>query len=123
MAELTPTRERMSVIMEFDREVRALEAAMTILRQLPDEEHGTNADRIRAMNDRDLAAFLSGVCYGREEPWERAFKELCCDSCPVVEATSEDGRHYSLRECDFVDGVCPHGDSVLWWLVRQRQEK
>lgn len=35
--------------------------------------------------------------------------------------TDEYGRHYNLHECDFVDGVCPHGDSVLWRLVRPQQ--
>lgn len=35
--------------------------------------------------------------------------------------TDEYGRHYNLHECNFADGVCPHGDSVLWWLVRPQQ--
>lgn len=81
----------------------------------------TNADRIRAMSDQELAAFLSGVCYGRDEPWERSFKAACCDCCPTVKGTDEYGRHCDLHECDFADGVCPHGDSVLWWLVRSQQ--
>ena len=81
----------------------------------------TNADRIRAMSDQELAAFLGGVCYGRDEPWERAFKMCCCDPCPTVEATDEYGIRCHLHECDFADGVCPHGDSVLWWLVRPQQ--
>lgn len=81
----------------------------------------TNADHIRAMSDQELAAFLSGVCYGQDEPWEHTFKSACCDCCPTVEATDEYGKHYSLHECDFVDGVCPHGDSILWWLVRPQQ--
>lgn len=83
----------------------------------------TNADRIRAMSNQELAAFLNGICYGRDEPWERAFKESCCDCCPTVEATDEYGKHCSLHECDFADGVCPHGDSILWWLVRSQQEE
>lgn len=76
----------------------------------------TNADRIRAMSDQELAAFLGGVCYGRDEPWERQFKAACCDCCPTVEVTDEDGKHCNLHECDLADGICPHGDSVLWWL-------
>lgn len=83
----------------------------------------TNADRIRAMSDQELAAFLSGVCYGRDEPWERAFKAACCDCCPTVKGTDEYGRHYNLHDCDFADGICPHGDSILWWLVRSQQEE
>ena len=86
-----------------------------------EQEAGTNADIIRAMSDQELAAFLGGVCYGRDEPWERAFKMCCCDPCPTVEATDEYGIRCHLHECDFADGVCPHGDSVLWWLVRPQQ--
>ena len=116
MAELTPTRDRITAIMAYDREVQALEAAMMILRQLPDEVHGTNADRIRVMNDQELAEFLERISVGGEEPWESAFAAGFCDGCPTVQATDDDGRHYSLNECDFTDGVCPHGNSIQWWL-------
>ena len=116
MAELAPTRDRIAVITEYDREVQALEAAMTILRQLPDEEHGTNADRIRVMNDQELVEFLERISVGGEEPWETAFAAGFCGCCPTVDAVDDDGRHYSLNECDFADGVCPHGDSIQWWL-------
>ena len=87
----------------------------------PDSSPMTNADYIRAMSDQELAALLHGICYGRDEPWEQEFKTVCCDCCPTVEATGEDGKHYSLHECDFVDGVCPHGGSVRWWLGRQAE--
>lgn len=73
------------------------------------------------MSDQELAAFLSNVYDGRYEPWEQVFKAICCDRCPTVDATDEDGRHYNLHECDFTDGVCPHGDSVLWWLIRPQE--
>ena len=122
MAELTPTRDRITVIMAYDREVQALEAATVILRSLPDEEHGTNADRIRVMNDQELAEFLERISVGGEEPWETAFAAGFCGCCPTVDVVDDDGRHYSLKECDFVDGVCPHGDSIQWWLSQPAQE-
>ena len=122
MAELTPTRNRITAIMAYDREVQALEAATVILRSLPDEEHGTNADRIRVMNDQELAEFLERISVGGEEPWETAFAAGFCGCCPTVDAVDDDGRHYSLKECDFVDGVCPHGDSIQWWLSQPAQE-
>lgn len=76
----------------------------------------TNADRIRSMNDQELAAFLDRISIGGDEPWESTFKKTFCDCCPTVEVTEEDGRQYHLYECGFVDGVCPHGESIPWWL-------
>ena len=82
----------------------------------------SNADRIRAMSDRELAAFLERISIGGDEPWEVAFKAAFCDHCPTVEATDEDGKHYHLVECDFEDGVCPHGRSIPWWLRQPQTE-
>ena len=79
----------------------------------------TNADHIRTMSDQELADFLECITLGGDEPWESAFVAALCACCPTVEADDEYGRHYSLHECDFVDGVCPHGDSILWWLGRR----
>lgn len=82
----------------------------------------TNAGRIRAMSDRELATFLERISIGGDEPWEVAFKAVFCDRCPTVEVTDEDGKHYHLVECDFEDGVCPHGRSIPWWLRQPQTE-
>lgn len=76
----------------------------------------TNADRIRAMSDQELAAFLDRISIGGDETWECIFKTTFCDCCPTVEVTEEDGTQHHLNECDFADGVCPHGNSIQWWL-------
>ena len=76
----------------------------------------TNADRIRAMSDQELAAFLDRISIEGDEPWDSIFKTTFCDCCPTVEVTEEDGTQHHLNECDFADGVCPHGKSIQWWL-------
>ena len=76
----------------------------------------TNGDRIRAMSDEELAKMLYQLHYGRDEPWSSPFARKFCDSCPKPEYTMEDGRKMNLSECDFVDGECPHGSDVVWWL-------
>ena len=83
----------------------------------------TNADRIRAMSDQELAAFLDRISIGGDEPWESIFKTTFCDCCPTVEITEEDGTQHYLNECDFVDGVCPHGNSIQWWLKQPAEKK
>lgn len=76
----------------------------------------TNADRIRAMSDEELAKWMSGMAYGRETPWSEPFQKKFCDNCPTVRGTYESGREDDFNECDFVDGVCPHGSDIVWWL-------
>ena len=77
----------------------------------------TNADRIRKMTDAELAEFISQVELGRLDPWAEQFNTIFCEKCPV-EMIELDGcyKGFRLRECDFVDGVCPHGDEIMWWL-------
>ncbi|MBP3411920.1 MAG: hypothetical protein J6K89_01540 [Oscillospiraceae bacterium] len=77
----------------------------------------TNGDRIRAMSDAELAEFLNSLAFRRETPWDKPFEERCCKKCPTVTVTAvETGEELELNECDFVDGKCPHGDDILWWL-------
>ena len=83
----------------------------------------TNADRIRAMSDQELAAFLDRISIRGDEPWESIFKTTFCDCCPTVEIADEDGTQHYLNECDFVDGVCPHGNSIQWWLKQPAEKK
>ena len=82
----------------------------------------TNADRIRAMTDEELAEMISGIHYDWENPWRTQFARKFCDNCPAPEYTLEDGRKMKLHECDFSDGKCPHGDSVVWWLQQPAEE-
>ena len=105
----------------LDMAIKALRATDTHAAD-KDSNVPTNADRIRAMGDQGLAAFLERISIGGDEPWEVAFKAAFCDRCPTVEATDEDGKHYHLVECDFEDGVCPHGRSIPWWLRQPQTE-
>lgn len=75
----------------------------------------TNGDRIRAMSDEELAEHLDS--FGCEGPWSDAFGERFCKNCPTTECLVDGySKPMQLTECDFVDSVCPHGDSILWWL-------
>lgn len=76
----------------------------------------TNADYIRAMTNEQLEEFIERLAFGRETPWSEPFAEKYCMACPVIEAVTEDGIKVQLSECDFVDGECPHGSDILWWL-------
>lgn len=105
----------------------ALDMAISALRQqdVADKNVGkmTNADRIRSMTDEELAEFLSGIAYGRETPWSEPFARRMCDSCQTVHGTYESGIEDDFHECDFVDGKCPHGGDIVWWLKRPAGEE
>lgn len=76
----------------------------------------TNAERIRAMSDEELADFLCSIAYTGNTPWSEPFARKFCDNCPDPEYTLDDGRKMNLHECDFVDGKCPHRSDCVWWL-------
>lgn len=82
----------------------------------------TNADRIRAMRYEELAEFLSSIAYGRETPWSEPFARRMCDSCQTVHGTYESGIEDDFHECDFVDGKCPHGSDIVWWLQQPAED-
>lgn len=77
----------------------------------------TNADRIRAMSDEELADLIEKFAYSGETPWCDAFTKEFCDNCPetVVKVEGFSNLQY-LHECDFSDGECPHGSDIMWWL-------
>lgn len=77
----------------------------------------TNGDRIRSMTDEELRNFLDKF---RVETYTVPFGEKFCKNCPTTEGAVE-GNLIPLRlhECDFADGVCPHGDSLMWWLEQK----
>lgn len=83
----------------------------------------TNADRIRAMSDEELADFLSSIAFEGDVLWADQFIEKLCKSCPTITWTV-DGDHcqVNLNECDFEDGKCPHGSEVVWWLRQPAEE-
>lgn len=87
-----------------------------------DPEFTTNADRIRAMSDEELACFIKKLAYNREPPWGDLFQETFCKGCPAQEYTMENGQKMRLRECDFADGECPHGSDIAWWLQQPAEE-
>ena len=76
----------------------------------------TNADRINSMTIEEKADFLSSIAYGRETPWSYRFVETFCKECTTVHGTYESGVEDDFHECDFVDGKCPHGSDIVWWL-------
>lgn len=77
----------------------------------------SNADRIRAMSDKELAEFLEQIAYARETPWSELFAEKFCKSCPETKCEIPDYLNpLFLHECDFTDGKCPHGSEIVWWL-------
>ena len=84
----------------------------------------TNGDRIRSMSDEALADFLAGIAYARNTPWSEPFSNTFCKTCPTVEVTLE-GYHepMNLTECDFSDGVCPHGRDMVWWLQQPAEDE
>lgn len=92
--------------------------AAAIDRLLADEKIAeTRADRIRAMSDDELAGFIEKLAYSRETPWSVAFGKEFCDNCPAMEIKVEGYSNLlRLHECDFVDGECPHGVNIMWWL-------
>lgn len=82
----------------------------------------TNADRINAMTIEEKADFLSSIAYGRETTWSEPFARRMCDSCKTVHGTYESGVEDDFHECDFVDGKCPHGSAIVWWLQQPAED-
>ena len=86
----------------------------------------TNAERIRAMDDEELADLLAEITYSGKGPWEEPFERLFCETCPAPEYTLDDGRKLALHECDSGGYECPHGRDIVWWLgqpVKRRTGK
>ena len=83
----------------------------------------TNADRLNDMTIEEKAEFISSIAYGRETPWSEPFARKLCDSCPTVHGTYESGIEDDFYECDFVDGKCPHGSAIVWWLQQPGGEE
>ena len=92
--------------------------AAAIDRLLADEKIAeTRADRIRAMSDEALADLIEKFAYSGETPWCDAFAKEFCDNCPeTVVKVNGYSNLLRLHECDFVDGKCPHGVNIMWWL-------
>ena len=88
----------------------------------PEEERMTNADRINSMTIEEKAEFLSSIAYGRETPWSYRFVETFCKECTTVHGTYESGVEDDFHECDFVDGKCPHGSDIVWWLQQPPED-
>ena len=82
----------------------------------------TNADRINSMTIEEKADFLSSIAYGRETPWSYRFVETFCKECTTVHGTYESGVEDDFHECDFVDGKCPHGSDIVWWLQQPPED-
>ena len=84
----------------------------------------TNADRIRAMTDEELAKWIASIAFARETPWCAQFLEKFCISCPSeMYKIKETGQVLRLHECDFKDSECPHGNDIVWWLQQPAKEE
>ena len=82
----------------------------------------TNGDHIRNMSDEALRDFLDKF---RVETYTDPFGEANCKKCPteiVIAEWMNGGKPFELHECAFVDGVCPRGDSLMWWLKQPTEE-
>ena len=91
--------------------------------QSDDYKPDTNSDRIRSMNDKELADFLLKLTCSRDTPWSIPFAKKFCDNCPPIETTViETGKTMKFYECDFTDGKCPHGRDIEWWLGEPAEE-
>ena len=116
---------------DWKRAIDVYEMAISAIRQQdqsPDSEKMmqrepiTNADRLNAMTIEGKAEFISSIAYVRETPWSEPFSRRMCDSCPTVHGTYEGGIEDDFHECDFVDGKCPHGSAIVWWLKQPAEE-
>ena len=77
----------------------------------------TNDERISAMSLAEKAYFLHKLSYMREYPWAEQFTKKFCDNCPTIKCEVSDYiKPMELHECDFIDGECPHGSDIMWWL-------
>ena len=65
----------------------------------------TNADRLRAMDDAQLADLLHAQTVGADAVWNEEFSRVFCGSC---EACGEN-----------LDMECPYGRPVDWWLKQE----
>lgn len=98
-------------------DVKADSPDPAIVRDCVGFEPFTNGDRIRSMTDEELRDFLDKF---RVETYTVPFGEKFCKNCPTTEGAVE-GNLIPLRlhKCDFADGACPHGDSLMWWLEQK----
>lgn len=76
----------------------------------------TNEQNIQTMSTEELADFICSLAFCGHTPWSKPFADKFCKSCTTIECTTEDGKKIYLNECDFSDGVCPHGSDIEWWL-------
>lgn len=76
----------------------------------------TNADRIRSMNDEELAGLMAELDTGTGGvPWQ-AFHETFCKDCPTEpHYFAGIKRPLPQHPCEIFDS-CPHGDFFAWWL-------
>lgn len=84
------------------------------------EKPQTVEEYLRIAPREELIAFLNDFCVETHTgPFGKAF----CKKCPTTEGKVE-GKLIPLKlhECDFIDGVCPYGDSLEWWLNQPAKE-
>lgn len=70
----------------------------------------TNKEFLQSATDEQLCSFVKQISYEQNTPWDDV-----CKSCKPVKTAGDN----VLRECDFIDGVCPHKDPIIWWLNQE----
>ena len=86
-----------------------------------------------------MAELISQVAYGRYDEWAMDFYKQFCGKCETTHVVyteirdcdgnlvrtfekGERGSEDDLHPCDYVDGVCPHGSDIVWWLNEEYVE-
>lgn len=86
----------------------------------------TNYEKIKNMNEAELAQFLSKMGFDGT-PWVVDFDVKCCRECPTMRLTTEEGYTFEasrcevLEHCDYFpesDGAPSNEEVVGWWLKR-----
>lgn len=84
----------------------------------------TNYEYIQKCDPETLRDIIEKIAYCNMEPWSDQLGDLC-EVCPTVVITDEvvQGKQLALKECDFSNGKCPHGDPISWWLGQEQKEE
>ena len=83
----------------------------------------TNQEYIQTATKEKLSKFLEKIVCRGDPPWQKEFYEKFCKTCPEIRGKIEGcGKEYSFHECDFVDGKCPRGADIDWWMDQETKE-
>ena len=88
-----------------------------------DPEFTTNADRIRAMSDEELACFIKKLAYNRETPrGVICFRRRFARGARPKNTPWKTGKKCGSVSAISLMGECPHGSDIAWWLQQPAEE-